>query len=400
MSPQAAQLFQTLKFRSPSLAAESASNALDRMFQLYYIDRRLPVARAGLGLGAILVVAVCLMDIFMMPDAFWQRAVPYRIVAMLLPLSLAMAATFLFRDRIWLPYIVTVSILLVGISTIVVGGMAKESVVEFVLWGMIFTTFNVYLLMGLNFRLSMLAGWPIFLVYVGVGIAVGAPLQKFGYGILFLGFSNLVGSYVSYLLERNAREIFEIRRELDRQARTDGLTALHNRRNFDERLKQTWNQAKRDQKNIAIALVDIDHFKLYNDCYGHPQGDRCISAIAGVLASSVNRPLDIVARYGGEEFAIILYDATPSYAETFAHKLCHKVVDLDLEHKASSVSPSVTVSVGVAVTRPSGAVSAAQLLRRADDALYEAKTKGRNTAVIFRSEWGEQVSSQLANIAL
>jgi len=400
MQPQAAQLFQTLRFKSPSIATEAESKALDRKFQLYYINIKLPVARAGLGLGAILVAAVCLLDVFMMPDAFWQRAVPFRIVSMLLPLSFAMAATFFFRDRIWLPYIVTFTIMMVGISTIVVGGMAKESGVELVLWGMIFTTFNVYLLMGLNFRLSMLAGWPIFFVYLGVGVAMGGAVQKLAYGILFLGFSNLVGSYASYLLEHNAREIFEIKRKLDKQARTDGLTGLRNRGNFDEHLKQVWKQAKRDANNIAIALVDIDHFKLYNDCYGHQEGDLCISAVAGALASSVNRPLDIVARYGGEEFAIILFDPTPSYVESFANKLCCKVVDLDIEHKASNVSPSVTVSVGAAIAQASGTVTAEQLLRRADDALYEAKTKGRNAAVIFQNEWGKQMSPQLANIAL
>lgn len=400
MQLQDVQLFQTLRFQSPAAASEEESDALERKFQRYYINIKLPVTRAGLGLGAILVVAVCLMDVLMLPGAFWERAVPYRIVAMLLPLLLAMAATFFYRDRIWLPYVVTLTIMMVGISTIIVGGIAKHSGVELVLWGLIFSTFNVYLLMGLNFRLSMIAGWPIFVIYLVAGIVLDVPMQKLAYGTLFLGFSNLVGSYASYLLERNAREIFHIKRELDRQARTDGLTGLRNRRNFDEHLKQVWKQAKRDKKNIAIALVDIDHFKLYNDCYGHQEGDLCIIAVAGVLASSANRPLDIVSRYGGEEFAIVLFDPTPSYLESLAHKLCHKVVDLDIEHKASNVSPSVTVSVGAAIAEASGTVTSEQLLRRADDALYEAKSNGRNSAVIYRNEWGEQAKPQFAGIAL
>jgi len=227
---------------------------------------------------------------------------------------------------------------------------------------------------------------------------LGAPLQKIAYGALFLGFSNLIGTYASYILERNAREIFDNKRELMRLARTDGLTGLFNRRAFDQHLRQVWKQAVRDDKNVAVIVADIDHFKLYNDCYGHVKGDECIRTIAEVLAASISRPLDMVARYGGEEYIVVLYDPSLSFLDAFARGLGHKVVELEIEHKGSEAVPSVSLSIGAAITEAAGKLTADQLLRQADDALYEAKKQGRNRAIVYRTEWGQQTTAQLAAV--
>jgi predicted signal transduction protein with EAL and GGDEF domain len=274
------------------------AKALEKEFRRYYMERMLPVARAGIGLGLLLVAAICLFDMLLMPQAFVEKAIPMRLTTMLIPMSVALSATFLARERVWLPYLIAFVAFLVGVSTLVFGAMVDRAGEQLVFWGVIFTTFNVYLLLGLTLRQSVFVGWPIFVVYVGTGFVLGAPLQTMAYGILFLGLSNLVGTYASYLLERDAREIFDNKRELTRLAHTDGLTGLFNRRTFDQHLRQLWKQARRDDATIAVVVADIDHFKLYNDCYGHQMGDECIKAVADVLAASVSRPLDIVESLG------------------------------------------------------------------------------------------------------
>jgi diguanylate cyclase (GGDEF)-like protein len=376
------------------------AKALEKEFRRYYMERMLPVARAGIGLGLLLVAAICLFDMLLMPQAFVEKAIPMRLTTMLIPMSVALSATFLARERVWLPYLIAFVAFLVGVSTLVFGAMVDRAGEQLVFWGVIFTTFNVYLLLGLTLRQSVFVGWPIFVVYVGTGFVLGAPLQTMAYGILFLGLSNLVGTYASYLLERDAREIFDNKRELTRLAHTDGLTGLFNRRTFDQHLRQLWKQARRDDATIAVLVADIDHFKLYNDCYGHQMGDECIKAVADVLAASVSRPLDIVARYGGEEYVIVLYDPTVSFLESFSRSLCQKVIDLDIEHKASEAQRRVSVSIGAAMTESPDSFPAEQLIRQADDALYEAKDQGRNRAIVYRTEWGQQTTAHLAAVLL
>jgi len=398
MLNQARHLQLNPEFLPGSFPTSEESKAIDREFRRYYVGQKLPVARAAIGLGFLLTIAVCVLDISLMPRAFAERAISLRIMLMLIPLSLAFGATFLFKERVWLPHLIALVAFVVGVSALAIGTIAARMGAEMVTWAIIFTTFNIYLVLGLTLRQSVLAGWPIFFVYLGAGLVLGAPLQKIAYGALFLGFSNLIGTYASYILERNAREIFDNKRELMRLARTDGLTGLFNRRAFDQHLRQVWKQAVRDDKNVAVIVADIDHFKLYNDCYGHVKGDECIRTIAEVLAASISRPLDMVARYGGEEYIVVLYDPSLSFLDAFARGLGHKVVELEIEHKGSEAVPSVSLSIGAAITEAAGKLTADQLLRQADDALYEAKKQGRNRAIVYRTEWGQQTTAQLAAV--
>lgn len=372
----------------------------DNAFRLYYIDRKLPVARAAVGVGVALVIAICVMDMLLLPAAFAEKAIPIRIWTMLIPMLAVLGATFLVKKRILLPYMVAFVACTTGISAVAIGVVAAQSGVATAYWGLIFTTFSIYIVLGLNLRQSVAAGWTIFVVYFSAGVLLGLPTEKLAYGAVFLGLSNLAGTYASFMLERNAREIFENRQALKHLARTDGLTGLNNRRTFDEHVGKTWRQARREECRIAIVIADIDHFKLYNDCYGHQKGDECIKLVALALEDMASRPLDLVARYGGEEFAMVLYDPTPSYLESLTRSLCHKVVDLDIEHKASEATPTVSLSVGAAITEATGSTTPEQLLRQADDALYEAKNQGRNQAIVYRTEWGQQTTSHLAAVLL
>ena len=369
-------------------------------FPQYCVDRTLPVTRVAIGTGLLLVIAITAIDLFLMPEAFIEKVVPLRITTMVVPLLGVLGATFLLSKRRWLPYLLLSVAMLIGFSSLFTGIIAPQADARMILGSTIFITFNIYLVLGLNFWQSVIAGCSIFAVFLAFGFGYGVPAHEVTYGAFLLGASNLIGSYASYSLERNAREIYDSNVELKRLARTDSLTGLYNRRTFDEHLAKVWKQAKRDEKQIAVAIADIDHFKLYNDCYGNRKGDDCIQAVAGTLEAALGRPLDLVARYDGAAFAMVLYDPTPGFLESLTRSLCHQVLDLDIEHKASEATPTVSLSVGAAIASAAGTMTPEQLLRQTDDALYEAKTQGRNQAIVYRAEWGQQTTSHLAAVLL
>jgi diguanylate cyclase (GGDEF)-like protein len=167
----------------------------------------------------------------------------------------------------------------------------------------------------------------------------------------------------------------------------DELTGIANRRLFEESLEREWKRAQRDDAVVAVVMADIDHFKAYNDHYGHPAGDRCLVRVAQAMAGALRRPADVAARIGGEEFAFLLPETTLEGATGIAERIRGAVLALALPHATSPVAPQVTVRLGVACADPRGARSTADLLRASDDALYAAKHRGRNQ-VATRSAGG------------
>ena len=165
---------------------------------------------------------------------------------------------------------------------------------------------------------------------------------------------------------------------LESLAMLDGLTGIPNRRRFDQALEEEWLRARRDGTPIAAILIDIDHFKEYNDHSGHTAGDLCLMKVADALANAVNRPGDLVARYGGEEFVALLPDTNENGAREVAERFRNAIESLALPHPQSGVSNYVTVSVGFASALPHESSDAAALLALADRRLYQAKKQGRN----------------------
>ena len=161
-------------------------------------------------------------------------------------------------------------------------------------------------------------------------------------------------------------------------AEHDSLTGMKNRRVFDEHLGFLWPHAIENGSPIAILLIDVDHFKAYNDRYGHQAGDRALRRIGQALQTCARGPLDVLARYGGEEFAAILYDADAARARDVAERMRRGVSELEIEHRGSRTSAAVTVSVGIAAIEPTTQRTPRGALQLADQALYEAKRAGRN----------------------
>jgi diguanylate cyclase (GGDEF)-like protein len=165
---------------------------------------------------------------------------------------------------------------------------------------------------------------------------------------------------------------------------TDGLTGLANRRAFDERFAAEWAFAVREAVDIAVVLVDVDHFKHYNDHYGHLAGDDCLRTVAAHVGSVVLRASDLPARYGGEEFVVLLPGNRDQGAAEVAERLCHSVYDAHLPHDASPFG-RVTISVGVASIAPGLHDPPSMLMTSADQALYKAKQDGRNQVCVAAS---------------
>ena len=168
---------------------------------------------------------------------------------------------------------------------------------------------------------------------------------------------------------------------LERLAACDGLTGIANRRSFDEKLAHEWLRARRDKSPVALLMLDVDHFKLFNDHYGHQAGDDCLRRIAECLAAIVLRPGDLVARYGGEEFAVVLPSVDIMGAQMVAQRMRDAVRSLAIPH-AHSAFGVVTLSIGVSSVIPHPDVSHDALVKMADTALYQAKHAGRDRAVV------------------
>ena len=173
--------------------------------------------------------------------------------------------------------------------------------------------------------------------------------------------------------------------EMNKIASIDGLTQIPNRRRFDEHLEHQWKQMIRARSPICLILFDIDHFKQFNDTYGHLAGDDCLKQVAQVLEGCVQRPSDLIARYGGEEFAAILPQTTIAGAIEVAQRVQTEIANLKIFHEKSSVSDYLTLSIGIAGSIPTSTQSFSKLLDEADQYLYLAKQQGRDR-IIFSSK--------------
>lgn len=165
----------------------------------------------------------------------------------------------------------------------------------------------------------------------------------------------------------------------------DGLTHIPNRRYFDEVYEKKYRETMRDRKTLAVLMIDVDYFKLYNDHYGHGKGDECLIKIAAALRKSLKRPTDVVARYGGEEFVVLLKDIDEPGARQVAESLVKAVSALGIAHHYSETADHVTISVGMAFKDAQNtSLTKEELLKYSDDALYGAKRSGRNRASFYQ----------------
>jgi diguanylate cyclase (GGDEF)-like protein len=187
---------------------------------------------------------------------------------------------------------------------------------------------------------------------------------------------------------RNQLELKKQRDFLRKLSSVDGLTGIANRRSFEEDFDKEWRRAARHQAPLTLLLSDVDHLRPYNDAYGYLAGDDCLRMVAQAMAKSMMRPGDVIARYGGEEFVGLMPDTDAKGSQVVADRLLNAVRALALPHAHSDAAPIVTVSIGIAACMPHRDNDRSGLFKLAGDALYAAKTAGRNQAKIieYRSE--------------
>ena len=182
---------------------------------------------------------------------------------------------------------------------------------------------------------------------------------------------------------RNHMELVRHRKVLKNLSLTDGLTGIPNRRYFDQVLLREWHRCQRQQSLLAVILIDIDHFKKYNDYFGHLEGDLCLKKFAKVVDACRRRKTDLVARFGGEEFAAVLPDTSPTGALNMAERILQSLRKERIPHPLDDQSGIVTASIGLFSAVPDTQTAPEELIDCADKALYKAKKAGRNRVIIY-----------------
>jgi diguanylate cyclase (GGDEF)-like protein len=304
---------------------------------------------------AVLLATVVVGTSVVLAWAAWSRSFPHRylrIANALVPLRNAFTA-------------------------VAVGGTASMGQHELLML-MPVMMLSPFFFLGLHFRPATACVALTFVAYLVSALVFGMPAT------LLLGSSALLlvtaatCSVAAWQLEKQSRRSFLDGRLITQLAEHDALTGAKNRRVFDEHLARLWQQAIRDGRPLAILLIDVDHFKAFNDRYGHQAGDTALRRVAQAVQAQVSRPLDMLARYGGEEFAVILYDSDRAGTLEIARRMHAAVGALHIEHRSAPATGTVTVSIGVAAIEPTPARDPRGAVQLADEALYTAKTLGRD----------------------
>ncbi len=254
------------------------------------------------------------------------------------------------------------------------------------------TLMCVFLISGALFRTALASCVLMLLTYSVMIIQSDMPFHFKSASIVWLLIVAVVGTAFGWDKERLQRQNFLESGLINELAERDSLTQIKNRRAYDYHLEKTWQQAIRDRRSVAVLLIDVDHFKHYNDQYGHQAGDDALRRVAKVIQGFARRPLDIAARYGGEEFSVILYDMNAEAVVKVAEQLRTTIEKMQLAHQESPTAAVLTVSIGIAVIHPVLGRSPKTVVQLADEALYSAKQHGRNRVELSNSDFDATVT--------
>jgi diguanylate cyclase (GGDEF)-like protein len=246
---------------------------------------------------------------------------------------------------------------------------------------------SAYMLFGMMHIQATVIATSLVAAYGVSGWIAGINTGQRLFDVAMSCFALVLGYCFHYSFARTQRLNWFRNMLLTDTVHRDALTNIGNRRMFDVQVERLWNQAIRTRVPIALLLVDLDHFKAFNDHAGHQAGDACLARVAGAIAMSARRPLDLAARYGGEEFVVLLFDVKRDRVEELCRELHANVAALQLPHPASSTGPHVSVSIGAACVEPQMGRHHDGLIQLADEALYAAKEGGRNRSVVMDREY-------------
>lgn len=356
------------------------------------------------GLIALLVYnGFLLVDFLMARDVFWL-AVSIRVFFFtplsLLGLWIAWRHARRLPPSVW-PLMTEVMVLVSGLiaaaSLAFILSSSHSPMSHFYHVGFVVVILYGNIVQRLRFGYALLFSMVVLAIHVGGILLLHNMPERLGWPIIMMVVATVVCSlYANHAMERDerrrflltlrerglVRELGHTNERLQALSRVDGLTGLYNRRHFQEHLQGVWARAGFEGRQMAILMLDVDHFKKFNDRYGHPAGDACLREVAEVLQHHLKRPADFVARYGGEEFIALLPQSDQAYAAGVAERVRQAVEALQRRHEGSSTARVLTVSLGVACGRASTTQSPEQLISLADQALYQAKREGRNRVAL------------------
>ncbi len=382
----------TLSFQEPRL---------ERSFRASYGRRFHSQTLLAMALALLLFCLFGLLDWLLYPDLV-QQLWTIRYIFTCLPL---LGILLLLSGRYYWRYgepLMALALLIGNLAVVAMTVVIPAEMNDVYVAGLMLIALFGYTVARMRFIWATLSTWAGLLAYNVANILWGdASNWDLIAGNFFCVTTNIMGMVASYSMEYDSRrgfilqqqlrrerqrlgllnrELQEVNRQLEKQALTDELTGLANRRSFFERLQEEWRRAQRKQEALAVIMIDVDHFKAVNDRFGHQAGDLCLQQLAQVMREHGRRAGETVARLGGEEFAMLLPATDVNRACEIAEDLRRDIAGLDvsLPHSPGKLAVHPTVSCGVASLVPDEYLAPEYLLFLADQALYEAKDAGRN----------------------
>lgn len=353
---------------------------LEQEFREFYVAQNQPRTKLAGLVALVVVLAVASIDLVFGGGV--GRSLDVVRLSLLAPLlALLTMLVSLPGLKRWYTHVMAAGIGLVGLVVTYIAHSAAIAGEAFVLVDLVVVILYGCLFVGLLFNVAVWLAAFMIGAHIVSGVLFGLPTLELLHTSVVLGGAAVIGGMSTYNLEHSLRTNFLETGLLSELAERDGLTGLYNRRIFDHHVERLWRHARRDDASIAIVLIDIDHFKVFNDLYGHQAGDDCLRKVAECVARGAQRALDLAARYGGEEFVLAFHGAPQDYVRGVAEQIRREVQTLGIPHAGSVVAKCVTVSVGLAWAPADTLRSLAGVIQRADEALYRAKRDGRNSVV-------------------
>ncbi|MDO8332281.1 MAG: diguanylate cyclase [Fluviicoccus sp.] len=382
----------TLKHRPFFLYFE---NDIETMFYSKRADEYLRILMAGKPLLLLMFGLITYFAISQFPNAVFANDM-FLVKYCFLPIAIALACVMLFAEK---PFFVrNFQWMAAPTSTVILSCILLASISSYDKNFSQHAAYDVIIITTIIcFGIRVLFPVCVMIVIISASITMLAAMTlNWSFDLLklshYFGLGSLATLVIVGLMERQERlaflqelmvshqtvELDRLNRALDRMAREDPLTGLVNRRGFDETMQIEWDRAKRDQQSMAILYMDIDFFKLYNDTYGHNIGDVCLRRVAQTIKAALRRPADLAGRYGGEEFVVLLPNTDRDGAIDVALRILKHVDALALPHSRSKAASFVTLSIGISHLIPDNLLTLKEFIKRADDALYQAKERGRH----------------------
>lgn len=359
--------FRWLRFAEP----------LETAFRDQWSAQYIPRLRVNILMGILIYSGYVIIDFLLLPRsaALWSIAV--RLFVVTPPVLITLALTYRAISRQVLTAAVMGCMIAAGWGIVGLAAIVSTYGIPVQFGGLALMAMYIYFMSGLLFYQAAMCGLAVLAAMIVAGFAVDLPLLFFVYHLSYLLIANIFGMVGCYSLELATRGNFLRTGMLNDLADRDGLTGLHNRRAFESRAEIALAQAIRERVPVAIAMLDVDYFKAYNDVHGHLAGDHALTRVASMLAGYTRRPLDVVARYGGEEFVLLWFGANVAIVRGLAAHMRVSIGTMNIPHKAGSTG-LLTISGGVIIVVPQPGQTLDDLLQQADLALYEAKRGGRD----------------------